>query len=93
MWSGSAAFVPLPTAVNSTSSPGTIVTDPASVAEETRQYFTGLYRRSAPPDKPKPWLTTPSVSAVKSRVLDDPFLWPIAATLADFRAMLREGNP
>jgi hypothetical protein len=93
LMSGSAAFVPLPTVANSTLSPGTIVTDPASVAEETRQYFTGLYRHSAPPDKPKPWLTTPSVSAIKSRVLDDPFLWPIAATLSDFRALLPKGNP
>ncbi|KAF8221575.1 hypothetical protein L208DRAFT_1149356, partial [Tricholoma matsutake] len=91
--SGSAAFVPLPTVVNSNSTPGVILTDPASVAEETRLYFTGLYKHSAPPDKPKPWLTTPSVSIVKGRVMDDPFVWPIAANLADFCAMLHKGNP
>ena len=93
LMSGSAAFVPLPTAVNSTLSPGSIATDPALVAEETRQYFTRLYNRSAPPNKPKPWLTTPSVLTVKNCVIDDPFLWPLVATLADFRAMLRKGNP
>jgi hypothetical protein len=93
LMSGSAVFVPLPTAINSTSSPGVIVTDPALVTEETRQYFARLYKHSAPPDKPKPWLTTPSVSTVKNCVLDDPFLWPMAATLADFRSMLHKGNP
>ncbi|KAF8231068.1 hypothetical protein L208DRAFT_1278895, partial [Tricholoma matsutake] len=35
LMSGSAAFVPLPTAVNSALSPGGIATDPAQVAEET----------------------------------------------------------
>jgi hypothetical protein len=63
--SGSVTFIPLPTVVNSASLPGIIVTDLTSVAEETRQYFTGLYKRSAPPNKPKPWLTTPSVLTVK----------------------------
>ncbi|KAF8232700.1 hypothetical protein L208DRAFT_1560958 [Tricholoma matsutake] len=91
--SGSASFVPLPMAINSTAIPGVIVTDPASVAEETRQYFTRLYTHSVPPNKPKPWLTTPLVCAVKCRVLDDPFVWPIAATLVDFCAMLCKGNP
>ncbi|KAF8231583.1 hypothetical protein L208DRAFT_1276393, partial [Tricholoma matsutake] len=91
--SRSAAFVPLPMAVNSNSTPCIILTDPASVAEETRLYFTGLYKCSAPPDKPKPWLTAPSVSIVKRRVMDDPFVWPIAANLADFHAMLHKGNP
>ncbi|KAF8220715.1 hypothetical protein L208DRAFT_1176262, partial [Tricholoma matsutake] len=93
LMSGSAAFVPLPTVINSTAMPGVIVTDPASVAEEMRQYFTGLYTCSVPPSKPKPWLTTPSVCMVKCHVLDDPFVWPIAATLADFCAMLHKGNP
>ncbi|KAF8227327.1 hypothetical protein L208DRAFT_1111427, partial [Tricholoma matsutake] len=93
LMSGSASFVPLPTVINSTAIPGVIVTDPASVAEETRQYFTRLYMRSVPPNKPKPWLTTPSVCAVKPCVLDDPFVWPIAVTLASFRAMLHKGNP
>ncbi|KAF8234768.1 hypothetical protein L208DRAFT_1259887, partial [Tricholoma matsutake] len=91
--SGSTMFVPLPTAVKSTSTLGAIITDPTSVAEETRQYFTGLYNRQAPPDKPKPWLVTPSVMTVKNHVLDDPFLWLVAAMLADFRAMLCKGNP
>ncbi|KAF8229318.1 hypothetical protein L208DRAFT_1287277 [Tricholoma matsutake] len=93
LMSGSAAFISLPMAVNSISTPGAIANDPASVAEETRQYFAKLYKCSMPPDKPKPWLTTPSVLTIKRHIMDDPFLWPIAATLADFHAMLHKGNP
>ncbi|KAF8225509.1 hypothetical protein L208DRAFT_1018898, partial [Tricholoma matsutake] len=90
--SGSMMFVPLPTAVKSMSTLGAIVTNPTSVAEEMRRYFTELYNCPAPPDKPKPWLNTPSVTIVKNPILDDPFLWPMATTLADFHAMLRKGN-
>ena len=93
LMSGSAAFVSLPLAVNSTSAPNVIFTDPASVAEETRWYFTKLYKHSAPPIKPTPWLTTPSVLVVKSHVLNDPFVWLIVTTLANFRAMLHKRNP
>ncbi|KAF8233143.1 hypothetical protein L208DRAFT_1268412 [Tricholoma matsutake] len=93
LMSGSAVFISLPMAVNSILTPGAIANNPASVAEETRQYFAKLYKCSMPPDKPKPWLTTPSVLTIKRHVMDDPFLWPIAATLADFHAMLHKGNP
>ncbi|KAG6898794.1 hypothetical protein C0993_004162 [Termitomyces sp. T159_Od127] len=91
---GSASkFVPLPTALCSTQSTGVIETEPSAVVDITRKYFTDLYKRSPPPDKPKPWLTTPSVAAVRQRVEQDPFVWPILATLPDFRAMLRKGSP
>ena len=40
----------------------------------------------------KPWMITPSVAEVRNRVLNDPFLWPRNATLADFCAMIRRGN-
>jgi hypothetical protein len=93
LMSGSMTFMPLPMAVNSMLVPGIIVTDPTSIAEETRQYFSGLYSCPAPPDKPKPWLNTPSVAAVKNCITDNPFLWPIAAMLADFCDMLHKGNP
>ncbi|KAF8232104.1 hypothetical protein L208DRAFT_1274035 [Tricholoma matsutake] len=92
LMSGSAAFVSLPTAVNSTSTPGDLVNDPASVAEETRQYFAKLYKCSTPPNKPNPWLTTPSVLTIKRHVMNDPFLWPVTTTLANFSAMLCKGN-
>ncbi|EDR16147.1 uncharacterized protein LACBIDRAFT_321369 [Laccaria bicolor S238N-H82] len=58
----------------------------------TREYFSRLYDHSHVPDLPKPWLNTPSVKEVRGRVTDDPFIWPIKASLADFRAMLRQGN-
>jgi len=58
----------------------------------TREYFSRLYDHSRVPDLPKPWLDTPSVKEVRSCVTDDPFIWPIKASLADFRAMLRRGN-
>ena len=41
---------------------------------------------------PKPWLTTPSVTTVKNRVVNDQFQWPRKASLADFCAMIRRGN-
>ncbi|KAG6876098.1 hypothetical protein C0993_005552 [Termitomyces sp. T159_Od127] len=91
---GSASkFVPLPTALHLTQSTGVIETEPSAVVNITRKYFTDLYKRSPPLDKPKPWLTTPSVAAVRQRVEQDPFMWPVLATLLDFRAMLRKGNP
>jgi hypothetical protein len=93
LMSGYAAFISLLTAVNSILTPGAIANNPASVAEETGQYFSKLYKCSMPPNKPKPWLTTPSVLTVKRHVMDDPFLWPIAATLAHFHAMLHKGSP
>ncbi|KAF8228048.1 hypothetical protein L208DRAFT_1293455 [Tricholoma matsutake] len=74
------------------STPDAIVTDPTSVAEETRQYFTELYNCPVPPNKPKPWLNTPLVTIAKNCILDDPFICPMAATLADICAMLRKGN-
>ncbi|KAH0586175.1 hypothetical protein H2248_007437 [Termitomyces sp. 'cryptogamus'] len=90
---GSSAFISLPTALKSPTASGSIETDPQRVAEMTRKYFLDLYKRTPPPDKPKPWMSTPSVIEVRDRVRQDPFVWPIAATLADFRAMLRKGNP
>ncbi|KAG6899039.1 hypothetical protein C0993_001455 [Termitomyces sp. T159_Od127] len=90
--SGSLAFDSLPTALNSIEHPGTIETDPARVVKLTRDYFTNLYKRSPPLDKPKLWMSTPLVLEVKDRVKQDPFTWPVMATLADFKVMLQKGN-
>jgi hypothetical protein len=89
---GSTQFIKLPTALESISSPGTIETDPTRVADITRQYFVKLYTHQQPPDKPKPRMTTPSVLEAHARVELDPFVWPIAASLTDFRALLRKGS-
>ncbi|KAG6864501.1 hypothetical protein C0993_008794, partial [Termitomyces sp. T159_Od127] len=89
----SSAFVPLPTALSVLGQPGSVEPDPAAMVEITRQYFVDLYKQTPPPDKPKPWLTTQSVLEVKKRVAQEPFEWPIAATIADFRIMLQKGNP
>lgn len=90
---GSSKFISLPTALVSPQDPDVLVTDPGGVAELIRNYFLNLYERSPPPDKPKPWLSTPSVIRVRDKVKEDPFVWPVMATLPDFRAMLRKGNP
>ncbi|KAG6877177.1 hypothetical protein C0993_009645 [Termitomyces sp. T159_Od127] len=89
---GSSAFVSLPTALQSTINLGVIETSPGNIAEATRQYFANLYKRSPPPNKPKPWLTSPAVVEVWKQVIEDPFVWPIAATPDEFRAMLRKEN-
>jgi len=86
-------FIGLPTAVESPSQPGVIITNPSSVKEATCEYLTQLYRRSPPPNIPKPWMETPSVREVRERVGRNPFSWPQKADLSSFRAMLRKGNP
>jgi len=78
----------MPTALNSADS-DTLVTDPETVKSVTREYWSKLYAQQNPPDVPKPWLSTPSVSEVHKRVEIEPFQWPIPSNIADFRAMLR----
>ena len=85
-------YIGLPTAVNSYSQPGEIMTEPEKVKSATCEYLNNLYCRSQPPEMEKPWMITPSVTEVKHRVESDPFQWPRKANLADFRAMLRKGN-
>lgn len=72
---------------------GDLLADPASVKEGTIRYFSKLYDHPPPPDVPKPWLLAPEVLAVKARVLANPFRWPHPMTLAEFRSLLRRGNP
>ncbi|KAG6894891.1 hypothetical protein C0992_004075 [Termitomyces sp. T32_za158] len=90
---GLSSFISLPTALNSPQHPDMVETDPAKVVEITRDYFSDLYQRTPPPDKPKSWMNTPLVVEVRERIAKEPFVWPVAATLEDFRAMLRKGNP
>ena len=85
-------FIPLPMVVNSLDDPSILICDPQGVKDETRKYFENLYDHSNVPVMEKPWMITPSVTEVRNRVLDDPFIWPRNATLADFRAMIRRGN-
>ncbi|KAF5380096.1 hypothetical protein D9615_006221 [Tricholomella constricta] len=93
LFNGASSFVSLPTALNSVCGPPRIETDPAAVSDITRDYFSKLYHHQEPPNKPKPWMTTPSVEEVRARVALDPFTWPLMADLQSFRAMLRKGNP
>ena len=88
----SSNFVSFPLALNDLDDAEKLVCNPEGVKSTTREYFSRLYDHSRVPDLPKPWLDTPSVKEVRSRVTEDPFIWPIKASLADFRAMLRRGN-
>jgi hypothetical protein len=88
----SGGFVSLPQSISICDDSDTIVSEPGAVMEETRQYFSSLYGRLPPVSVPKPWLTTPSVLAVKDRVLADPFEWPRPSSISSFRALLRRGN-
>ena len=85
-------FIPLPLAINDLDDPERLICDPKGVKSTTRDYFTRLYDHSRVPDLPKPWLDTPSVKEVKDRLAVDPFVWPVQASLSDFRAMIRRGN-
>ncbi|KII90984.1 hypothetical protein PLICRDRAFT_174330 [Plicaturopsis crispa FD-325 SS-3] len=85
-------FIALPLAVNRLDQSDHLATDPDEVKETTREYFSKLYHHDPPPAIPKPWLSTPSVNAIRDKVQDDPFVWPRPAAVDDFRAMLRRGN-
>ncbi|KAF9530624.1 hypothetical protein CPB83DRAFT_763031, partial [Crepidotus variabilis] len=85
-------FIPFPLIVNDLDDPHKLVCDPEGVKATTRAYFERLYDHSRIPPMPKPWLETPSITQIRARVLKDPFQWPKAADIADFRAMLRRGN-
>jgi hypothetical protein len=86
-------FIALPLSVNKLDESQCLISDPAEVKETTRQYFSKLYHHQPPPAIPKPWLSTPSVLEVRERVRQDPFQWPRPASLENYRAMLRKGNP
>jgi len=79
-------YLGMPTALNSADS-DTLVTDPETVKSVTREYWS-----KHTPNAPKPWLSTPSVIAVRKRVEKEPFQRPVLSNIADFRAMLRRGN-
>lgn len=85
-------YIPLPLAVNDLDNPDRLVCNPKEVKTTTMNYFKKLYDHSHIPALPKPWLNTPSVLEVRSRVTEDPFEWPRKASLADLRALLRKGN-
>ncbi|KAJ3924545.1 MAG: hypothetical protein NXY57DRAFT_1044854, partial [Lentinula lateritia] len=84
-------FIPMPLIIKSTDSEN-LICEPEQVKEATRQYWSDLYHHDPPPNIPKPWLTTPSLIAVKNRVQQDPFTWPQLITIQDLRALLSKGN-
>ncbi|KAJ7243121.1 hypothetical protein B0H12DRAFT_1311788 [Mycena haematopus] len=86
------SFVPLPRSISACDDPDKLLLDPDAVMEETREYFKTLYGRLPPVAVPKPWMDTPSVVAVKTRVTADPFLWPKPTAMSQLRALLRRGN-
>ncbi|KAJ3858186.1 hypothetical protein EV359DRAFT_52417, partial [Lentinula novae-zelandiae] len=59
-------FIPMPLIIKSTDSEN-LICEPEQVKEATRQYRSDLYHHDPPPNIPKPWLTTPSLIAVKNR--------------------------
>lgn len=65
---------------------------PSSVREATRSYFLGLFSRQQREPVAKPWLATPSVAEVRSRLQQAPFQWPRPVTVSDIRALLRKGK-
>ncbi|KAJ7920024.1 hypothetical protein B0H13DRAFT_2427047 [Mycena leptocephala] len=85
-------YIELPITVNALHSDD-LVSDPDTVKETAREYWSTLYHHDEPPNIPKPWLTTKSVVDIKQRVENDPFIWPRCATITDFRALLRKGTP
>jgi len=85
-------YIPLPLAVNDLDNPEKLVCDPEGVKATTMEYFRRLYDHSCIPALPKPWMETPSIVDVRSRIAKDPFTWPKRASLADLRALLRRGN-
>ena len=88
----SADFIPFPLALNDLDNPDKLICDAEGVKSMTRDYFTRLYDHSQVPILPKPWLDTPSVKKVNLQVAEDPFVWPLKASLSDFCAVLRCGN-
>ena len=88
----SAEFIPLPMSINTTDGSDRLITDPDQVKAETRKYWSKLYARQPIPTMDKPWLSTRSVTEVHGRVSTNPFQWPRAASIIDYRALIRKGN-
>ena len=85
-------YIGLPTAVKIVEGSGDVVTEPEKVKDITQNYFQKLYHHKDPPDLPKPWMQSPSVTDIKNKVARDPFIWPKLANVNDFRAMIRCRN-
>ena len=80
-------YIGMPTVLNHADG-DTLVTDPEMVKSVMKEYWSKLYTQQDTPDVPKPWLSTPSVVAVRERVEKEPFQWPVPSNIADFQAML-----
>jgi hypothetical protein len=77
-------YIGLPMAVNVLDESGDVVIQPEKVKDITRDYFQELYHHNDPPNVPKPWMQSPSVTDVKDRVSCDPFIWPKLANVNYF---------
>jgi hypothetical protein len=84
--------LPLAITPNPESEPDLVLTGDHEIKEATVNYFQTLYNHTPRAPQAKPWLTTPSVSAVFQNVSSDPFLWPKILSLQEFRTLLRKGN-
>lgn len=82
----------LPIAVNSLDADEKLVTETNAVKIVTCEYWSKLYKQQDVPEVPKPWLKSPSIIEVRKRVEQEPFEWPVSASVANFWAMLRRGN-
>ncbi|KAF5385930.1 hypothetical protein D9615_002408 [Tricholomella constricta] len=92
LYSHQFSTLPLAIAPSPNTNPDHIVTGPDGVKHSTRQYFQDLYSRTSRPPQPKPWMTTPSVQQVASRIRTDPFQWPRQLHLSELRQLLAKGN-
>jgi hypothetical protein len=87
-----AEYIGLPTAVNSLDRSGEVITEPVKVKKIMHNYFQGLYHHNEPPNLPKLWMLSPSVTEIKVKVDQDPFVWPKLANIGDFHVMIRHRN-
>jgi len=70
-----------------------LVSSPEGVKEAAVNFYEQLYRRTDHGPMEKPWVSTPSIKAIRRRTSQDPFAWPQQMTVENCRAMLRKGNP
>jgi len=74
------------------SEPDLVITGADSVKTATVAYFQNLYHRTDRISQQKPWLTSPSVSEIRTNTSSDPFQWPVLLSMTDLHALLSRGN-
>jgi hypothetical protein len=71
-----------PLALETSTNPSHLITAPDAIKAETVSYFSNLYHHSDEQAHDKPWLSTPSVLAIRERTLADTFQWPQSLSLS-----------